>query len=73
MATSPLSELLNLPAADRAELAMALWESLADNERAEELALTAEQRKELDRRWTEHREHPDTAIPWSEVRRKLLG
>ena len=73
MVASPLSQLLNLPAADRAELAMALWESLAEDKRAQELVLTDEQRAELDRRWAEHREHPDTAIPWSEVRRKLLG
>ena len=26
----------------------------------------------LDRRWTEHVANPGTAIPWSEVRRKLL-
>ena len=73
MAANPLSQLLNLPAADRAELAIALWESLAEEDRGEELALTDEQRAELDRRWAEHQEHPDTAIPWSEVRRKLLG
>ena len=73
MITSPLSQLLKLPAGDRAELAMALWESLTENERDEELALTDEQRAELDRRWAEHVEHPGSAIPWSEVRRKLLS
>ena len=73
MAAGPLSELLKLPAEDRAELAMALWQSLAEDKRDEELALTDEQRAELDRRWAEHREHPGTAIPWSEVPRKLLG
>ena len=73
MTASPLSQLLNLPAAERAELAMALWESLAEDERTEELTLTDDQRAELDRRWEEHQEHPGTAIPWSEVRRKLLG
>ena len=35
--------------------------------------LTDEQRAELDRRWAEHVENPGSAIPWSEVRRKLLG
>ena len=52
---------------------MALWESLAEGERDEELALTDDQRTELDRRWAEHVERPDSAIPWPEVRRKLLG
>ncbi len=73
MPSSPLSQLLKLPPGDRAELAMALWESLTDTEREGELVLTDEQRTELDRRWAEHLEHPESAIPWSEVRRKLLG
>ena len=73
MPVSPLPQLLKLPAGDRAELAMALWESLAEGDRDDELALTDEQRAELDRRWAEHVAHPDSAIPWSEVHRKLLG
>ena len=73
MESSALSQLLKLPASDRAELAMALWESLSDAERQDELALTEEQGAELDRRWAEHLANPDSAVPWSEVRRKLLG
>ena len=67
-----LSQLLNLPAADRADLAMALWESLSGAERETELALTDEQGEELDRRWAEHLADPSSAIPWSEVRRNLI-
>ena len=73
MQSSPLPQLLKLSAGDRAELAMALWESLTDGEREGELALTDDQRAELDRRWAEHVENPGSAVPWSEVRRKLLG
>ena len=73
MESSALSQLLKLPAGDRAELAMALWESLSDVEREGELAITAEQGAELDRRWAEHMANPGSAVPWSEVRRKLLG
>ena len=72
MASSPLSQLLKLPAGDRAELAIALWESLSDSEREGAFELTDDQRAELDRRWAEHIENPGSAIPWSEVRRKLL-
>jgi len=73
MPSSPLAELLKLPAGDRAELAMALWESLTDAEREGEFELSDTDRAELDRRWTEHIEHPDSAVPWSEVRSKLIG
>ena len=73
MESTTLSQLLKLPAGDRAELAMALWESLSDQEREEELVFTDEQAAELDRRWAEHLANRDSAVPWSEVRRKLLG
>lgn len=73
MPSSPLTELLKLPAGDRAELAMALWESLTDAEREGALQLTDEQRAELDRRWAEHLDNPNSGIPWSEVRSKLIG
>ena len=72
MQSSPLAQLLKLSAGDRAELPMALWESLTDGEREGELALTDEQHAELDRRWAEHVENPGSAVPWSDVRRKLL-
>ena len=71
MSPSSLSQLLKLPAEERAELAMALWESLSDSEREAELALTPEQEAVLDRRWAEHLANPETAIPWEQVRRKL--
>lgn len=73
MESTPLSELLKLPPGDRAELAIALWESLSDVEREAELTLTDEQAAELDRRWAQHLANPQTAVPWSEVRRRLLG
>ena len=73
MAVAPVSVLLKLPASERAALAMALWDSLTDAERETELVLTPEQEMELDRRWAAHLENPAAAIPWSEVRRQLLG
>lgn len=73
MASSPLSQLLKLPAGDRAELAIALWESLSDSEREGAFELSDDQRAELDRRWADHVKNPGSGIPWSEVRRKLLG
>jgi putative addiction module component (TIGR02574 family) len=73
MPTSPLPDLLKLPADDRAELAMALWDSLTDDEHDRALELTDVQRAELDRRWAEHLKDPESAIPWTDVRAKLLG
>lgn len=71
MQSTSLHELLKLQPDERADLAMALWESLADVERDAELALTPEQEVEVDRRWAEHLENPTSAIPWDVVRRKL--
>ena len=73
MSSPALSEILKLPANERAELAMALWQSLTDAERDAELVLTSEQEAELDRRWAEHLADPTSAIPWEAIRRKLLA
>ncbi len=72
MPSSPLTELLKLPAGDRVDLAMALWDSLSEDEREAELVLTDEQQAELDRRWAAHVADPSSAIPWADVRAKLL-
>jgi putative addiction module component (TIGR02574 family) len=71
MPSNNLAHLLKLPADERAEIAMALWESLTDQERVSELELSSDQKAELDRRWDEHVANPRSAIPWEEVRRKL--
>ena len=71
MSPTDLAELLKLPAVDRAELAITLWESLTDEERGAELKLGPEERAELDRRWAEHLADPGSAISWQDVRRKL--
>jgi len=71
MAPNTLTELLKLPPADRAELAMALWASLDDTSRGAELALTPEQVAELDRRFAEHQADPGSARSWDEVEKEL--
>jgi putative addiction module component (TIGR02574 family) len=73
MLANTLAELLKLPAGERVEIAMELWNSLTDAEREAELVLTSEQKEELDHRLAEHIARPDSAIPWEEVRRKLAG
>jgi putative addiction module component (TIGR02574 family) len=63
--------LLKLSAANRAELAMALWEGLNDQERDAAGELSDEEKAELDRHWAEQLKNPESAIPWSQVRRTL--
>ncbi|MBI4203752.1 MAG: addiction module protein [Betaproteobacteria bacterium] len=71
MALGTLTELLKLSPGERAELAMALWESLDDAQREAELALTPDQAAELDRRLADHLADPGSAVSWDEVCRKL--
>src|SRR5262249_13947824 len=69
--SATIEKLLKLPAADRVEIAMALWESLEDPDREDQFELTAELEAELDRRWEEHLADPGSAIPWEVVEHEL--
>ena len=76
MPSTFVSGLIRLPAAERAALAIALWDSLSEAERDPEFGLTPEQAVELDRRWAEHLKAPPSAIPWDNVwrpRRVAVG
>ena len=73
MSKDALTKLLELPATERIDIAMALWDSLTPAEQEAEFDLTREQRAELDRRLAERIiADPASAVPWEEVRRKLL-
>ena len=72
MSTDALDPLLKLPASERAQLALALWESLDDAEReAAAGPLTPEQLAEFERRTAAHVADPGSAVPWTQVQRKL--
>jgi putative addiction module component (TIGR02574 family) len=62
------AELMKLTPAERIELAEDLWESV---EPEDVPPLTAEQKKELDRRLAEHERDPSTALTWDEVKARL--
>ena len=47
-------------------------DSLSEAEREGELELTPKEGEELDRRWSDHVQRPESSIPWDAVRRKLL-
>jgi putative addiction module component (TIGR02574 family) len=71
MSPTDLAQLLKLPAEERAELAIALWESLTEVERDAELVLAPAEQAELDRRWTGHLADPESSVPWAAVQKKL--
>jgi putative addiction module component (TIGR02574 family) len=73
MSAMSLSELLSLPPDARADLAIALWDSLSDADRGQALEMDPELLAELDRRCEEHLAHPEAAVPWAELQRKLRG
>ena len=73
MAPEVMATLLKLPSNERADLALALWESLDHADREASVDLTPELAAELDRRLAEHLADPSTGIPWEEVRKKFVG
>lgn len=73
MAPEVMETLLKLPSNERADLALALWESLDEADREASFDLTPELAAELDRRLAEHTADPTTGILWEEVRKKFVG
>jgi len=73
MIADTLAELLKLPPADRADLAMALWESLSDADREVEFPLTPELIADLEHEIAAHEKDPSSSVPWETVRRRLIG
>lgn len=65
----PQLDIENLSTTERIELAEKLWESVASHPR--DLALTASQEKELDRRLTAYRQDPTPGEPWRESLEKI--
>lgn len=62
-------ELLKLSTAEKIELVEELWDSIPEEDEA--LALTAEQREDLDRRLAEADADPDGGVPWEEARERI--
>lgn len=65
-----LAEIMQLTAKERRDL---IEELLAAVEEDEAFALTPEQKAEIDRRIAEHERDPSSAVPWEEVRDRLLA
>ncbi len=69
MSNALREELLKLSAAERLALVEELWDSIADEDGA--LALTNEQREDLERRLAEADAHPAGGSRWEEARERI--
>jgi putative addiction module component (TIGR02574 family) len=69
MRKADLQKLLELPAAEKIELAQMLWESLEPEEAC--LAIPDWQRQILDERLSDLANHPDDEQTWEEVKAEL--
>ena len=56
---------------DRVALATAIWDSIADDTPTP--LITDAQRRELDRRLTDHAENPENVVPWEQVKAEALA
>jgi putative addiction module component (TIGR02574 family) len=66
-----LDQILELPAAERVEIAQQIWESVFEHPEA--VLLTNGQKEELERRWRAFEQNPDEGEPWEDVKRSLLS
>ena len=65
-----VNDLLGLPVSERLQLVEDLWDSIA--EVPEAIALSDDQRTELDRRLAAYHEDPEAGSPWNEVKERIL-
>jgi putative addiction module component (TIGR02574 family) len=56
---------------DRLRLVQEIWDSLSTE--AEHAPLTAEHKKEIDRRLASHRANPEAAVPWEQVEAEAVA
>jgi putative addiction module component (TIGR02574 family) len=66
----PVTEILELPVAERIELVELIWDSIAAVPEA--VPISDELRVELDRRLAEFEADPEGGSPWEEVRERIV-
>ncbi len=64
-------DLEKLPLAERLQLVEDLWDSIAQTQ-GEDLPVPEWQKAELTRRKEEYARNPQSAKPWSEIKRSIL-
>jgi putative addiction module component (TIGR02574 family) len=70
MRTLPVTEILELPIAERIRLVELIWESIAAVPEA--VPVSDELKADLDRRLAEFEADPEAGIPWDEVRERVV-
>ncbi len=70
MTTAILKRAVKLPVPDRVKLVEDIWDFIADE--ADDFALTAAQKRELDRRVELMRKDPGRGISWEQAKRRIL-
>lgn len=71
MIAASSSEITQLSAAERIQLAQDIWDSVAGSPDA--VSLSEAQTLELDRRLEAYRENPQQGSSWQEVQRRVWG
>ena len=66
-----LQDYSSLSISERIQLVEDIWDSIVE-EASGEIGLSEEQVTEVNRRVEAHRLHPESGVPWTEVRRKLF-
>lgn len=69
MKSITLEEVLRLPVPERIRIVETIWDSIADTPEA--VALTEEQKAELDRRLEAFESNPDAGSSWDDVRARI--
>ena len=64
-----LADILELDVSERIQLVEDIWDSIAAA--PDSVTLTDAQRVELERRLASHRQSPETASPWEEVKQRI--
>ena len=66
----PVTEILELPVAERIRLVELIWDSIAAVPEA--VPVSDELKAELDRRLAEFEANPEAGSPWEEVRERIV-
>ena len=69
MSRVPIDHILELPTADRVAIVQEIWESMLEH--PDDVAITAAQREDLDRRLMDFQENPDDGESWDDVKKSL--